>query len=470
LPTTFNTIQGRVLNANNTPRANAYVFLIKGENIDPLLFLRGQAGVIQFTVTAADGSYKFSNLLPGKYLIVPTINGIAVRPTGTVVSIPSNSSTDFHAVLSDSIGPEVSITSPDDLPYANATALPAPAGTVRDLNAPRVLPSGTLTVAYTVYRLKSDAASLRLAPRNRGMEAVLSTKALAFASTTSAASLVLDNIFFAPVDGTKWAATPEAWAQVKTALLRDAQARGSRGAYRLVAMGIDNAFNRTEVSSSFSVGNDSVVAPAHLGVTRSLPLTARNGSDIIYSITVSNTGDLPLSNVRVAQNINTDQTVLKSATGSHTVNAYGVLWNLGSIEAHGKRLLQATVTAQSNTPFGTNIRAGDLSGTSSGGTHLFSHDQINIESNLPLIGNLVNIVRSVGDAIGSGLSYVFSSSLRDQRAEANLKTVNSNSIVTRIAGVDALQLNASGVLLIPLGANQVIAIGGGNVITAGGGN
>ncbi len=471
LPTTFGDITGRIVNPDGSPRSGVRVNLVAGEYIDRLLFPRGLPS-IPATSTGADGSYSFTNLSPGKYVIVPAIPGVAFQPTGTVIELPLTNpiaTYNFQAALADNVAPEIGIRTPDDLPFSNVLALPSPAGTVRDLASNGTRASGVLSVAYTVYRLRSDAASLRLAPVKRGVEAVLSTRASGFVSATSTLGVQLDNVFFAPVNGQTWAATPEAWARVKAALARDVQARGQSGAYRLVVTAIDNSFNRSEVSSYFSVGNDKLQAPAHLGVLRTLPISAVNGSVIPYTVAVTNTGDTPLLNVRVSQNVNTDKTVLDVASitpRASQINAYGVVWNVGTLAPHATRFLQLKVTAKDNNPLGSNISAGTLSVSSSAGSHSFARDTINVESSIAP----VNLVRSIGDAIGNAFNYAFNASLRDQRAKANLNTVRSNSAITRISALDAVQLNNSGVLIIPIGGGQVITAGGANVITSGGAN
>jgi alpha-tubulin suppressor-like RCC1 family protein len=214
--------------------------------------------------------------------------------------------------------------------------------------------------------------------------------------------------------------------------------------------------------------------PAHLGVARYAPVAVQNGSIINYTIVVMNSGDLPLNNVSVAQNINTDKTLLiggLTLPAASEVNAFGVIWRLGTIAGHSSRTLRLQVRAKDNNPFGTNIALGNLSvTTSNAGSISRTRRMINIESSLFLIGNVVNALRSVGDAIGSVFSYVFSASVRDQRAKADLGTVRSSSHLLEVAGLDVLQLNRSGAIIIPIGGNNVVAVGGANVVAAGGAN
>lgn len=143
--------------------------------------------------------------------------------------------------------------------------------------------------------------------------------------------------------------------------------------------------------------------PARLGVARYAPLTASNGIIIRYTIVVMNSGDLPLNNVSVAQNINTDKTVLiggsTTVPSTSEVDAYGVIWRLGTIAPHRSRTLQLQVRAKDN-PFGSNIAAGNLSVTSDAGSILRTRRTINIESSVFLVGNLINIGCAIGDAIG----------------------------------------------------------------------
>jgi uncharacterized repeat protein (TIGR01451 family) len=455
------------------------VYLIPGRAIEPMLF--PQAGLaIASTLVAADGSYAFANVRAGEYQVVPFKAAHSFLPRNTLVSAPlvAGRTVNFGFAGVDALGPTVEIGSMESRLVGDRHLATFVSGSVVDTNGiSNIPPSGTALVAYTLYRLKSDAASLALAPGKRGVEAIFSRKARAFVGNNGLTPNTSDNMYFAEIMvGNRW----------RTAFDQAILDALGTGTYRVAVTAVDNAFNQSRnaadsVNPNEPAGRTSVyshfsVRPAKLGLTRTLPLSVPNGQVYAYTITVSNSGDLPLTDVAVRQTINTDKTVLQGnliTPRPSSIIGADVIWSLGTLPAHSSRILQVKVKASDNNPFGSNIAAGNLSVTSGAGNYFLSRDQVNIESSTWLIGGFLNALRSLGDAIGSTLSYPFSSSARDARAKDDLNRVSRGSYVSRVVGLDLLQFN-DGSLLIPLGANQVIAIGpkvsGGSIISGGAGN
>ena len=468
-------VGGRVLDKAGKGIAGATVFLIPGVAVNPIVVPQ-EDGPPRHVLTSADGSYSFSQVANGPSVLVAVKSGVAFSPLGyTFAKAPTDAprtGRDFHASTLDSTGPEVTIGSVTRS-VVNGMDVPKGAtGTVRDFNAAQgQAPAGVLGVVYALQKLKDDAASLKLTPGNRGVASIFSKKARGFVPYVPGPPLNNDKTFIIGASNFDWSThfTPD----VQKAL-------ASPGTCRLLVFAVDRAFNLSR-NPSTSTSPDSpagasytlahfIVRPAHLAVTRTLPLSAPNGSLITYLISVSNTGDLPLENVSVIQTLNTQKTTLQGGTISpapSAINAFGVTWKFATLSAHQTEILTIKVKANEGNPFGSNIKAGQLDVSSNGGVARFDHDQVNIESSTWLIGGFLNGLRGVGDAIGRGLNHVFGSSQRDQLAEADLNSVKAGTGVTRVAGADALRFG-NGVTLVATGGGNLVASGGGNLISIAG--
>jgi hypothetical protein len=473
-----NTIRGRVLDSVGKAVAGTTVYLVPARSVEPLLFTPPGLAIAKSSV-GADGSYVFTNVRAGEYLVVPAKPTFHFAPRSTLVNVPlaSGRTVDFGFAGVDAVGPTVEIGSMQSRLVGDRHLATFFSGTVVDSSGiPNLPPSGTAVVAYTVYRLKSDPASMLLAPGKRGVEAIFSRQGGAFVGNNGSTPLTADNIYYAEV------MSDNRWRTAFDQAILDVMGQGT---YRVAVTAFDNAFNQSRNAANSTNPNEPAgrgyvlshfaVRPAKLGITRTLPLSAPNGELIPYTITVSNSGDLPLYDVAVRQTINTDKTVLQGSSitpGASAISGADVIWNLGTLAPHTSRILHLKVKASEGF-LGGNIAVGNLSVTSFSGNYRLDKDQINIESSTWVIGGAINALHSIGDAIGAGFNYVFNSSARDQRAKDDLNAVKRGSIVTRVVDLDLLQFN-NGNLLIPIGANQVIAIGpkvsGGNIVSGGAGN
>ncbi len=462
--------------------ADVLMFLVSGDSIDPILFDQVPGGPIQVTHTTANGSYGFSGLKPGKYSVVPAKPGTLFSPrvrvfTKTTTSTPFTT-VDFSALGTDILGPVLSDT---ELAAGDETAngIKVPGGVggavidASGISGQRS--AGVLYVGFYLQKLKGDAASLKLAPSQRGVLGTYSKRSRGFVSTAANAVPMRDSdkVFLTSEHSGHWSSVFD--ADVEKAL-------ASPGTYRIVTFAIDAAFNyslnsRTSMDPDVPAGAQVTYLhfeekAANMVVTRTLPISAPNGKFISYLISVTNTGDLPLQNVSVIQTLNTQKTVLVGTSISPrpaVINAYGIIWKFATIGAHSSQVLSLQVEAKENNPFGSNIAAGQLDVSSSGGVARFAHDQINIESSTWLIGGALNALRGLGDAIGRGFNYVFNSSVRDQRAQADLNTIKAGTGVTRVTGADVLTFG-NGALLVASGGGNVLAIGPSNLVASGGGN
>ena len=462
--------------------AGVQVLLVSGTALDPILFDQVPGGPLQVIKTAANGSYGFSGIKPGSYLVVPVKTGTLFSPrfrgfTKTATSTPFTT-VDFGVQGNDNVGPVLSDTTlAVSSPAANGIKVPGGiGGAVTDasgISGQRA--AGVLFVGFYLEKLKGDAASLKLAAGQRGVLGIYSKRSRGFVTTAANAVPIRDSdkVFLTSERGGRWSALFD--DDVEKAL-------GSPGTYRIVTFAIDAAYNyavnpRTSTDPDVPAGQQVTYLhfeekAANLVVSRTLPISAPNNSLITYLISVTNTGDLPLQNVSVIQTLNTQKTVLVSTSISPSpaaINAYGVIWKFPTIGAHSSQVLSLQVKANDNNPFGSNIAAGQLDVSSSGGVARFAHDQINIESSTWLIGGALNALRGVGDAIGRSFNYVFGSSVRDQRAQADLNSIKAGNGITRVTGGDVLTFG-NGALLIASGGGNVVAIGPSNLVASGGGN
>jgi hypothetical protein len=477
-------IEGRLLDRAGKPLVGKAVYLIAGEatgplSLAPLLYQSGVA--VAVTNTYGDGSFFFTGLKPGKYFVVPFERGTSFSPLyrnfSKPTAAPPVAQLNFSAGVTDAARPMVS-TVALDASQATASGAYVPgglSGRVSDVG------SGVLFAAYALVKLKDDAANLLLPPTNRSASAIYSKSARRFVPVTASTKISTDTAFFA-------ADSAGAWSNLFSADVRGAL--DEKGTYQVAAFAVDKAFNTSRNPSTSTDINQPandlftyrnfIVRPQNLAVSRTLPISAPNGSLISYLISVTNTGDLPLAGVNVIQTLNTQKTVLQGASITprpSAINAFGVKWSLGTIGAHQSKLLSLQVKANDNNPFGSNIKAGQLDVSSNGGTARFALDQINIESSTWLIGGALNALRGLGDAIGRGLNYVFGSSLKDQRAQADLNTIKAGAGVTRVTGADVLTFGAGGGLVasgggnvLAFGPSNLVASGGGNLVASGGGN
>jgi len=472
-----NDVGGRVLDKAGKGIAGGTVFLIPGGALNPIVVPQ-EGGPPPYTHTSADGSYSFFSVAVGTYAIIAVKSGVSFSLlyytfTKTTSTRPQ-AGADFHLSTLDSTGPEVFIASVSRS-VVNGTDVPTGAtGTVRDFNDTRgQTPAGVLGVVYALQKLNDDAANLLLPPGRRAVTSIFSKKARGFVPYVPGPPLNNDKTFIIGASNFDW--STHFTADVQKAL-------ASPGTYRLLVFAVDRAFNLSR-NPSTSTSPDSpagasytlahfIVRPAHLAVTRTLPISAPNGSLITYLISVSNTGDLPLENVSAIETLNTNKTRLQNGTISpapSAINAFGVTWKFATLGAHQTQILTLKVKASEGNPFGSNIKAGQLDVSSNGGVARFDHDQISIESSTWLIGGFLNALRGAGDAIGRTLSHGFGSSRRDQQAEADLNSIKAGTGVTRVAGADALRFG-NGVTLVATGGGNLVASGGGNLVASGGGN
>jgi uncharacterized repeat protein (TIGR01451 family) len=466
LPPTTGTIIGTV-QALAQP---TMVFLVPGTSITPLFFVEGDS--FRRTSVAADGSFSFTAVAPGPYVLVPAALNKLFTPQTTLVTVAAASTVraTFRIGLLDAAPPIVTVDSLTRREVNGAFVPSAISGSVRDVGSiSSIPPAGVLAVSCTLYRLKSDAANLKLPPGKRAVEAVYSQRAGAFVGSTGLGKLSLDHAAIATVSGNAWTLSFD--PKVSAALA------ARPGTYRILVFAVDKVYNTSRNPSTSTDPNKPAgtpfifshfsMRPARAVVSRTLPFSVVNGDVFTYAISVSNSGDLPLNNVVVRQTINTAKTVLKGETiapPANQITATDVVWNLGRIGPHSTKLLRLQVKASDSNPFGSDVAAGALRVTNTSGTYgvIFGRDQVNIESSIPF----GNIARSIGEALGTFFNPAFGTSLRDQRAQAALRTITTDSGVTRLIGADAIRFG-NRAMLAPLGGGQVLAIGPGNVLAGG---
>jgi uncharacterized repeat protein (TIGR01451 family) len=471
------TVRGRILNQQGGGQV-ARLYLVPGYSIRPLLSPDTLQNVRQ-VISDADGMYSFDKVVDDVHLVVPFTPGkvfdqqslrVTPQPGVTIVA-------NFRVASLDPTGPTVTVGSLERATSNGAFVVAKVSGSVSDSNTLAGQPvAGVFRVIYSVCRLDSDAAALKLPPGLRRVNAVYSRGQRGFvsASDTAATRPSLDNTFVANMVGSSWTGTFE--DGLKAAL-------ASPGTYRVAVLARDKAFNLSLNASNSTDPNQIAngnytfahfeTTTANLGVLRTLPLSVPNGETITYAFSIMNSGNLPLQNVRVRQTLNTNKTVLNTSSISPPASQFtatDVIWDLGTIAPHSTKLLQLNVRASAGT-LGENIWAGNLSVTADNEQDcVFAGDNINIESSTWVIGGALNGLRSLGDSIGRTINnFVFGSSARDRAAQADLGTIKNTSGVTRLAGVDALRFGIDA-MLIGIGNNQMVAAGGGNMVAAGGGN
>lgn len=244
-----NTITGRVFDLNGTSGLNGVkVFLLKNNNIAALL-AETPSSDVQSTLTAGTtsttaGTYRFANLAAGTYRVIAFKPGTVFNPVVWNVPIPladSSDTFDFRAARLDDLGPEVTITAPQDgnVALTNVSTLAA-TGTSRDVNSGGRLPAGTLAVSVALYRLPVNVST---ALGERTPDGVYNWTTNAFVAANTQGASILKVAAFTNTDRTAWAIPASEFPNLPA------------GAYRLSVIGVDNAFNvGTPEARNFTVG------------------------------------------------------------------------------------------------------------------------------------------------------------------------------------------------------------------------